>query len=55
MNAEEREKMYRLCGEIQLEKDHQKCVELLRELNDLIERKKRRLLRNEEQTPSESS
>ena len=35
--------MYQLCALIEKEKDHGKFLQLIRELNDLLERKEQRL------------
>jgi hypothetical protein len=43
MKAEERERMYQLCALIEKEKDHQRFIELIQELNELLERKQDRL------------
>jgi len=43
MTPEEREQMNRLCEQIAKEKDHQKFVKLVQELNDLLDHKEQRL------------
>jgi hypothetical protein len=43
MTPDERERMYELCGLIETEKDHSRFLQLIRELNDLLERKEQRL------------
>jgi len=43
MTAEERAEMERLVGLIQDEKDHRKFMQLIAQLNELLERKERRL------------
>jgi hypothetical protein len=43
MKAEEREHMYKLCAMIETEKDHKRFLKLMKELNDLLMRKERRL------------
>jgi hypothetical protein len=43
MKAEERERMYQLCALIEKERDHGRFLQLIRELNDLLERKEHRL------------
>lgn len=43
MTSEEREKMNKLCRQIQEEKDPNKFTELIRELNELLEKKEIRL------------
>jgi hypothetical protein len=43
MRPDERERMYQLCGLIEKEKDHVRFLQLIRELNDLLENKERRL------------
>lgn len=35
--------MYELCAMIEKEKDHSRFLQLIRELNDLLERKEQRL------------
>jgi len=42
MTPEEREQMNRLCTQIQDEKDHERFMQLIKELNDLIDRKEHR-------------
>jgi len=46
MRREESERMYQLCALIEKEKDHHRFLELIRELNELLERKQRRLDEN---------
>jgi hypothetical protein len=46
MNAEKRKRMYQLCALIEEEKDHQRFIELIQELNELLERKQDRLEEN---------
>jgi hypothetical protein len=43
MKPDERERMYQLCQLIEVEKDHARFLELIRELNELLERKEHRL------------
>lgn len=43
MTPEERERMLTLCQQIAIEKDHTKFGALIRELNDLLERKEKRI------------
>lgn len=43
MTPEERERMNALCNQIATEKDHDKFMKLVLELNDLLDRKERRL------------
>jgi hypothetical protein len=43
MTPDERERMYRLCALIEVEKDHHRFLQLIEELNDLLERKEHRL------------
>jgi len=43
MKPEEIKRMYQLCAQIECEKDHHRFLELIRELNELLERKQRRL------------
>jgi hypothetical protein len=45
LTPDERERMNALCERIAIEKDQQKFVQLIRELNDLLERKQHRLER----------
>ena len=43
MTPEEREEMDQLCRQIKDEKDHDKFIRLVTQLNDLLERKESRL------------
>jgi hypothetical protein len=43
MTPHEREEMTRLCLRIQNEKDHEEFMKLVKALNDLLEKKERRL------------
>jgi hypothetical protein len=43
MTAEERERMYALCAQIEKERDHGRFLRLVQELNNLLERKEHRL------------
>ena len=43
MRPEERERMYELCALIEKEVDHHRFTKLIDELNNLLERKERRL------------
>lgn len=43
MNQEERERMYQLCALIEKEHDRDRFLLLIQELNDLLERKEKRL------------
>lgn len=43
MTPEEHERMLSLCQQIVVEKDHNKFNSLIRELNDLLERKQKRI------------
>jgi hypothetical protein len=43
MTPEERELLDRLCTQIKDEKDHDKFIQLVTQLNDLLERKENRL------------
>jgi hypothetical protein len=43
MTPEEREDMYRLCKLIEKEQDPERFTALIKELNDLLERKEQRL------------
>ena len=49
MSPEDRERMYQLCALIETEKDRYRFLQLIEELNQLLERKERRL---EEKTQS---
>ena len=46
MRSEERERMYQLCAMIEKEQDHDRFLQLIRELNQLLERKEHRLEEN---------
>jgi len=43
MNPEERERMNELCAKIQVERDRDKSIDLLYQLNQLLGRKEQRL------------
>ena len=43
MTPEERERMHALCERIAKEQNHEKFVQLVQELNDLLEHKQERL------------
>lgn len=43
MKPEERERMYKLCADIEKEKDHHRFLQLINELNELLERKQQTL------------
>jgi hypothetical protein len=43
MKPDERERMYQLCAMIEKEQDRARFLELIKELNDLLERKEHRL------------
>lgn len=43
MRPEDRERMYQLCGLIEKERDHARFLQLIRELNDLLENRQRKL------------
>jgi len=43
MKPDERERMYQLCALIEKEKDHNKFISLINELNDLLERREQQL------------
>lgn len=43
MKPEERERMFQLCALIEKERDHQRFLQLINELNDLLERKEKTL------------
>jgi len=43
MNPEERERMKELCAKIQVERDRDKSIDLLYQLNQLLGRKEQRL------------
>lgn len=46
MKPDERERMYQLCALIEKEHNHQRFIELIQELNELLERKQERLEEN---------
>lgn len=48
MTKEERERMFILCEQIAIEKDHATFLKLVKELNDLMERKDKRFPTNPE-------
>jgi hypothetical protein len=48
MTPEETAEMHRLCGLIQTEQDRHKFIEYIRQLNDLLKRKDRRLEERED-------
>lgn len=43
MTKEEKQRMFELCGQISVEQDHAKMIEFVRELNELIAFKEKRL------------
>jgi hypothetical protein len=43
MTSEEHERMLALCQQVAVEKDHRRFNLLIRELNDLLERKQQRI------------
>jgi len=43
MNPDERQRMYELCALIEKEKDRNRFIELINELNELLERKEQQL------------
>lgn len=43
MTTEERQRMYQLCAMIETEKDRNRFLQLIEELNQLLESKERRL------------
>lgn len=43
MTPDERDRMYALCAQIAVEKDHHKFTELVKELNELLDAKENRL------------
>jgi hypothetical protein len=43
MKPEERERMYQLCALIEKERDHNRFLQLINELNELLERKEQQL------------
>jgi len=45
LTPDERERMHALCERIAIEEDQQNFVQLVRDLNDLLERKEHRLER----------
>ena len=54
MTPEERERMNKLCAQIQIEQDRQKFTQLIKELNTLVEAKEHRL-ENRESCPTEAA
>ena len=55
MTPDERDRMYTLCQKIATEKDQSKFVRLIHELNDLLERKERRLENTNPSQPHQTS
>lgn len=47
MKPDERERMYQLCAMIEKEQDRERFMQLIKELNDLLERKEHRLEQGE--------
>ncbi|HEX8817149.1 MAG TPA: hypothetical protein VF753_16750 [Terriglobales bacterium] len=43
MKTDERERMYKLCAMIEVEQDQDRFIDLIRELNELLALKERRL------------
>ena len=43
MTPDERERMMALCNQIAVEKNHDRFMELVQQLNDLLSRKERRM------------
>jgi len=43
MKPEERERMYQLCAMIETEQNRERFLQLIKELNDLLDRKEQRL------------
>ena len=43
MRADDRERMYQLCAQIEQEKDHHRFLQLIEQLNELLERQEQRL------------
>jgi hypothetical protein len=54
MNQEERQQMNRLCQRIQIEKDPKVFMQLVEQLNELLERKEKRLEQNSANSPDRS-
>ena len=48
MRLDDRERMYQLCALIEKEQDHNRFLQLIEELNELLDRQERRL---EDQPP----
>jgi hypothetical protein len=51
MTPEEREHMNKLCAQIQVERDPRKFTTLIRDLNELLEKKERRLEERDKHQP----
>jgi hypothetical protein len=51
MRPDERERMYQLCAMIEKEQDRERFLQLIRELNDLLEHKERRLEHSDRKEP----
>lgn len=49
MTGEERERLLRLCEQAAVEQDAQKLLALVRQINDLLEKKEARLKKREEE------
>jgi hypothetical protein len=52
MTAQEREQMNRLCERIQIEKDPKIFMQLVEQLNELLERKEKRLEQHSANSPA---
>ena len=51
MTREEQQQVSRLCERIYVEKDHDQFMKLVKELNELLDRKEQRLQQPKPQTP----
>jgi hypothetical protein len=49
MNPDERERVNKICTQVQVEQDRQRFTELITELNRILERKEQRLEETEKQ------
>jgi hypothetical protein len=52
MSPEERERVHKICAQVQVEQDRQRFTELITELNRILERKEQRLEERENQQPA---
>lgn len=53
MTPDERERMTALCNRIAVEENHEKFMQLVQELNDLLSRKENRMERDKPATSNE--